>query len=161
MDGVDPLVSPPVEQYRLLIADIAELVGHSRATSDALARDVGQTAARWHLLSVLSGEAQTVAAAARRLGLARQSVQRVANDLLADDLVAATPDPGDARAPLFEVTASGRRLVADLYDRSVADRTELLIRADLSARQLRSARRTIRALIDQFEQRSANPNDRP
>ncbi len=143
-------VDPRVEQYRLLIADVAELIGCSRATSDTLARGVGQTVARWHLMSVLSAGPHTVAAAARRLGLTRQSVQRVANDLLVDGLVSSGADPNDARAPLFVLTESGQQLVAELYERSEANRIDLIQRADLSAQQLRSARRTLRALIDQF-----------
>ena len=152
-------VDPKVEQYRLLIADVAELIGHSRATSNALARSVGQSVARWHLLSVLSGGPHTVAASARRLGLARQSVQRVANDLLADGLVVSAPDPNDARAPLMELTEQGDRLVAELYEQSEADRTELVQQADLSARRLRSARSTIRALIDQYETRTNSTSE--
>jgi DNA-binding MarR family transcriptional regulator len=159
MSDVGPHVDPHVEEYRLLIADVAELIGHSRATSDALARSVGQTVARWHLLSVLSGGPHTVAAAARRLGLARQSVQRVSNDLLAEGLAVSTPDPSDARAPLIELTESGRQLVAELYERSEADRTDLIERAGLSAQRLRSARRTIRALIEQFEHRAGDEHD--
>ncbi len=151
-------VDSRVEQYRLLIADVSELIGHSRSTSDALARSVGQTAARWHLMSVLSGGPHTVAAAARRLGLARQSVQRVANELLANGLVASAPDPNDARAPLFELTASGHQLVTTLYERSEADRNQLIEQAHLTAEQLHAARTTIRALIDQFENRTSIPS---
>lgn len=151
---------PLVVAYRLLIADVAELMGRSRTTSDVLARAAGQTVARWHLMSVLSGQPQSVASAARRLGLTRQSVQRVANDLLADALATATPDPNDARAPQLALTSRGEALVADLYARSDEARTELLTRADVSVRQLTSARETVRALIDAFdwEQRSRSPS---
>ena len=140
-------VDPRVEEYRLLIADIAELMGRSRSTSDDMARTTGQTVARWHLMSVLSGGRQSVASAARRLGLSRQSVQRVANELLADGLVTSTPDPDDARAPLFELTRRGEAIVTDLYARSEGARTELMIRADVSIRQLTAARETVRALV--------------
>jgi DNA-binding MarR family transcriptional regulator len=152
-------VDPRVEAYRLLIADIAELMGRSRSTSDQLARAHGQTVARWHLMSVLSGRPRSVASAARRLGLTRQSVQRVANDLLADGLVVAAPDPADARAPLLTLSAQGEALVEDLYERSEGVRTELVTRADVSVRQLASARATVRALLDAFEadERSAPP----
>ncbi len=57
-----------LEVYRLLIADVYELAGQSRRTSESLARGLGQTAARWHVLSVLSDEPRSVATAARRLG---------------------------------------------------------------------------------------------
>ena len=143
---------PRVVAYRLLIADVAELMGRSRSTSDELARTAGQTVARWHVMSVLWGQPQTVASAARRLGLTRQSVQRVANDLLTGGLATATPDPADARAPLFVLTADGETLVADLYARSDEERTALVTRADVSARKLESARATIRALIDAFDE---------
>jgi hypothetical protein len=43
-----------LEAYRLFIADVYELAGQSRRTSESLARELGQTAARWHVLSVLS-----------------------------------------------------------------------------------------------------------
>jgi DNA-binding MarR family transcriptional regulator len=140
-----------VDAYRRLIADIAELMGRSRATSDVLARMSGQTVARWHLMSVLSGQPQSVASAARRLGLTRQSVQRVTNDLLADGLATAAPDPKDARAPQLALTPRGEALVVELYARSDGTRAELLTRAGLSVRQLTSARETIRALIDAYD----------
>src|ERR1700757_2310208 len=54
------------EQYRLLMADVYELAGLSRRTSEAIARELGQTVARWHVLSVLSAGPCTVPAAARR-----------------------------------------------------------------------------------------------
>ncbi len=144
---------PLVVAYRLLIADVAELMGRSRTTSDALARAAGQTVARWHLMSVLSGQPQSVASAARRLGLTRQSVQRVANDLVADALATATSDPNDARAPQLALTSRGEALVADLYTRSDEARTDLVTRAEVSVRQLTSARGTVRRLIDAFDQR--------
>src|SRR3712207_3495790 len=72
-----------LDAYRLLIADVYELAGESRRTSEALAREVGQSAARWHVLSVVSDGPRTVGSASRRLGLARQSVQRVVDDLVA------------------------------------------------------------------------------
>ena len=151
-------IDPRVEEYRLLIAEIAELMGHSRASSDVLARSVGQSVARWHLMSVLSGGPHSVAAAARRLGLTRQSVQRVTNDLLADGLATSTPDPTDARAPLIELTQSGQELVTQLYKRSEAERTALIERTGLSPQRLRSARSTIRALIDQFDTGHRKPH---
>jgi DNA-binding MarR family transcriptional regulator len=135
----------------LLIADVAELMGRSRSTSDELARTAGQTVARWHLLSVISDGPRSVASAARRLGLARQSVQRVANDLVAEGLATSAPDPRDARAPLLSLTPQGEALVEHLYERSDGARIELVDRADVSVRQLRSARATVRALIDAFE----------
>src|SRR5215211_4299690 len=60
-----------VEAYRLLIADVYELAGTSRRTSDRMAAEHGQTAARWHVLSVIADEPHGVPAIAHRLGHAR------------------------------------------------------------------------------------------
>jgi hypothetical protein len=60
--------------------------------------------ARWHVLSVVSGDACTVPFMARRLGLARQSVQRVVDALADDHLVALQVNPDHARSPLYALT---------------------------------------------------------
>lgn len=135
------------EGYRLLVADVYELAGTSRRSSEELAREVGQTAARWHLMSVVSAGELTVSQAARRLGLARQSVQRVAGDLVRDGQLHSRPDESDRRAPLFSLTESGRRVLARLVSRSEAGRVAAIRSAGVSADDLAQARRTIRALV--------------
>jgi DNA-binding MarR family transcriptional regulator len=132
--------------YRLLIADVYELAGESRRTSEALAATLGQTVARWHLLSVISDGPRSVAGAARRLGLARQSVQRVADRLVAEGLAVAEPDPADARAPRLALTPAGRRVLDGLVQRSDAVRSAQLAGADVTVADLRAARRVVREL---------------
>jgi DNA-binding MarR family transcriptional regulator len=139
-----------LDSYRLLIADVYELAGVSRSTSEQLARRTGATAAQWHVLSVVSDEPLTVSAAARRLGLSRQSVQRVVNDLLASGDLRAAPDPDDRRAPLITLTAAGRRSLRRLFADSDANRAELLRRAGVSRAELDRARRSLRRLIDAY-----------
>ena len=134
------------EAYRLLMADVYELAGRSRRTSEALARSLGQSVARWHLLSVVSDGPRSVAGAARRLGLARQSVQRVADQLLADGLVRSTSDPADARAPRLVLTATGRRALDELVARSDRERATQLTESGLAVDDLREARRVLRLL---------------
>ena len=134
--------------YRLLVAEVYELAGRSRRTSDALARAAGQSVARWPLMSVVSEGPRSVAGAARRLGLARQSVQRVAHQLLADGLVRSMPDPADARAPRLKLTAAGRRALDHLVDLSDRERAAQLATTDLTVEDLREARRVLRALGD-------------
>jgi DNA-binding MarR family transcriptional regulator len=136
------------EAYRLLIADVYELAAVSRRTSEQIAEAEGQTVARWHVLSVLSDRPLTVSAAARRLGLARQSVHRVVNDLLADGLLAADPNPDHRSAPLISTTAAGDRVLHRLVQRGDDDRHERLSALGLSPEELQRARRTLRTLLD-------------
>ena len=135
------------EAYRLLVADVYELAGTSRRTSEAIAATAGQTTARWHVLSVLSGAPSTVATVARRLGLARQSVQRVADDLLADGLVDRTANPDHRTAPLLALTDAGRRTLAVLVGRGDADRARVLDAAGTSADELLACREVLRRLL--------------
>ncbi len=136
------------ESYRLLIAEVYELAGRSLQTSEAIARRHGQTAARWHVMSVLADREASVSAIARRLGQARQSVQRVAADLLAAALVQAIPNPDHQRSPLLRLTETGHRLLAALTDDSTRDRTDRLTAAGLAPAELDQARQVLRSLID-------------
>jgi DNA-binding MarR family transcriptional regulator len=141
-----------VEEYRLLIADVYELAGLSRRTSEDLARAVGQTAARWHVLSVLSDGPRTVPSAARRLGLATQSVQRVVGDLVTSGHLEAVDNPDHVRSPLMRLTALGHKTVEELFDRSTADRAEVLVRAGVTAGELAEARGVLRKLTGALRQ---------
>jgi DNA-binding MarR family transcriptional regulator len=134
--------------YRLLVAEVYEVAGRSRQSSEHLARSLGQTVPRWHLLSVLADGPRSVAGAARRLGLARQSVQRVAGRLRADGLVTSSPDPADARAPRFALTDDGRRALGQLTERSDEVRARQLAASGLTVDDLRAARQVLRAVAD-------------
>lgn len=128
------------EAYRLLIADVYELAGQSRATSDALARDLGQTAARWHVLSVISDGPRTVASAARRLGLTRQSVQRVVDGLVEDGYVELRANPDHTRAALVVVTGAGEASLEALVRRGDDHRRRILESSQVTVDELNQAR---------------------
>ena len=139
-----------LDAYRSLIADVYELAGASRATSDRLAATVGQTAARWHVMSVISDDPQTVPAIAQRLGQARQSVQRVVHDLADAGLVELRPNPIHERSPLVVLTRNGNATLDRIFAASEQNRSELLQRAGVSSARLHAAQRTIRTLLAAF-----------
>lgn len=141
-------MSNALEDYRLLIAEVYELAGVSRRTSEQIARCQGLTAARWHVMSTISEKAMSVSSIARRLGLARQSVQRVVNVLSASGHVTLRADPADRRAPQVALTPTGRACLQQLFNASEADRHAVLARAGLPADALAQARATLRALLD-------------
>jgi DNA-binding MarR family transcriptional regulator len=99
-----------------LVANVLEAAGALRRHGDQQASVVGQTQTRWQVLSVLSDEPKTVPAAARRLGVTRQAVQRTADVLLNEGLIRAQANPAHASSPLFSLTARGRRAVSALTD---------------------------------------------
>lgn len=102
------------DEMALLVADIFEAAGLLRRSGEATASRTGQTQARWQLLSVLSGTALTVPQAARRLGVARQGVQRLANDLVAEGLLAAAPNPDHRTSSLLAPTGRGREVLDEI-----------------------------------------------
>lgn len=78
-----------------------------KATGDALAEPAGQTTARWRVLGSLVNGPMTVSQIAADWWLARQSVQRVADLLAHEGLVAYEANPADRRAQLVRITPQG------------------------------------------------------
>ena len=72
--------------------------------------DTGMTGARMRVASVLAAPetARTVPQIARTLGLTRQAVQRVADDLAERRLAAWRENPEHRRAHLLQLTSEGR-----------------------------------------------------
>jgi DNA-binding MarR family transcriptional regulator len=99
-----------------LIADVYETVGVMRRGGEAIAQVAGQTQARWHVMWMAASGHLSVAMIARRLGLARQSVQRTADAIVADGLANYEPNPDHQRSPLFTLTARGREALARIND---------------------------------------------
>jgi DNA-binding MarR family transcriptional regulator len=71
----------------------------------------GQTQARWQVMWIAATGRFSVATVARRLGLARQSVQRVADAIVADGLATFQPNPDHRRSPLLILTDVGQTVL--------------------------------------------------
>lgn len=114
------------------------------------------TGAQWGVLTALAqgnqkDEPATVAETARRMGLARQSVQRV-TDVLADNgLVKYLPNPDDKRAKFALVTPAGRRLLARLEDRQLSWVSDIV--AGHSAAELTAAMQLIKDIRNKMTRR--------
>ena len=136
------------DSYRLLMADVYELAGLSRRVSGRDAAAHGATAAQWHVMSVLDGGPATVPQIAVRLGMTRQGVQRVVNELTSAGAARRHGGDRERRSPRIELTASGRPLLAALWDESAPRRESVLADAGVHADELDAARATIRRLIE-------------
>lgn len=123
-----------------------ELNGRFLGIANDMASAAGLTAARWQVLGAVLQAPLTVAGIARAMGMTRQGVQRVADDVVAAGLAEYRDNPAHKRARLVTPTAAGyaavRRIspgharVADaLVDDLGADRLEQIVTAlrDLSA----------------------------
>lgn len=91
-----------------LVADVFELAGALRRDGERIAKLAGQTQARWQVMWIAATGRFSVAMIARRLGLARQSVQRVADAIVAEGLATFEPNPDHQRSPLLILTETGQ-----------------------------------------------------
>ena len=99
-----------VEMGRL-VADVYELAGVLRRDGEAIAKLAGQTQARWQVMWIAATGRLSVAMIARRLGLTRQSVQRVADEIVAENLASFEPNPDHQRSPLLILTSDGQKVL--------------------------------------------------
>ena len=113
------------EALSRLIVLAFRLDGALTAVGDALARPAGQTSARWRVLAAVESAPMSVAEIARAWSLARQSVQRVADELDRDGLIRYEEHPGDRRTKLVTLTATGAAALAQIQKAQRAWANEL------------------------------------
>jgi DNA-binding MarR family transcriptional regulator len=103
-----------------LVHTIFRLNGFFLHAGDRLTAGSGLTTARWQVLGAVLHESLTVAAIARDMGLARQSVQRTADLLVEEGLCEYGPNPAHRRAKLLSATDHGLNSVRQLGPRVTA-----------------------------------------
>jgi DNA-binding MarR family transcriptional regulator len=111
VNAASPLTArtPAGDAFSELVVQVFQLDGLLAASGDALAKPAGQTSARWRVLAAIEDAPSTVSQIARFWGLARQSVQRVADALVQEGCAVYEENPGHRRAQLLRLTPLGRR----------------------------------------------------
>jgi DNA-binding MarR family transcriptional regulator len=92
-----------------LFAQLFEAASVGRRTGEVTAAEAGQTQARWQTLWTIGDGALTVPQISRRLGVSRQNIQHLANELRKEGLVEFGPNPDHKTSPLLALTDEGRR----------------------------------------------------
>ncbi|BBY32927.1 hypothetical protein BST33_13305 [Mycolicibacter minnesotensis] len=134
----------------LLVADLYQAAGLARRRGERIAKSEGQSQARWQLLSVVSDGPRTVAQAARRLGTARQAVQRVANDLAQEGLLRTQANPDHRTSPLFALTDEGAQILQRMNGAAAtAHRAQLQALGPDGAARLHDGLRRLIAVLEQ------------
>jgi len=145
------------EALTALILSVFRANGALIDAGDALVKDIGLTSARWQVLGAIGIEGRPISVAqiARRMGLTRQAVQRVVNDLETRGHLSFQPNPDHKRAALVAFTPLGERAFAEATARqaewAAALSMNLSTDALMSAAQLLDTLNTRLAL-------SAQPN---
>lgn len=136
-----------------LVDEVFRLADAFARAGDGLVAEDGLTASRWLTLGAVAHGPLSVAAIARRRGMRRQSAAESVAQLEAAGLVARTPDPADARAPLVTLTEHGREVLDGIRPRrrAWAERTAAAVDERELADALALARR-LRERLDSPEQ---------
>lgn len=113
----NPVRSPAGDAFAEFAISVLRLAGPLTAAGDLLAKPSGQSAARWQVLAAASHAPMSVADAARALGLARQGVQRIADLLEEEGLIAYADNPAHQRAKLMVPTPNGEAVLDDIMAR--------------------------------------------
>jgi DNA-binding MarR family transcriptional regulator len=100
--------TPEGAAFTRLILEVFRFNGQLLAAGDALCRDLGLTSARWQVMGAIDESALPVAHIARNMGLTRQGVQRIANELAGEGFVMFEDNPHHRRAKLLRLTEKGR-----------------------------------------------------
>jgi len=129
---------------------VLRLAGRLNEAGDVLTAPFGHTSARWQVLAGAESGTATVADIARALGLARQSVQRVADVLAGEGWVSWHENPAHARAKLLALTEKGQQALQRIQDaqRAWAD----AVGAKVGTRALTEASATLEATFAALEE---------
>ena len=108
-----------------LIFEIFRVNDRLLSVGDATVRDFGLTSARWLVLGAiaLSAAPLTVAQIARNMGLTRQAVQRLANEMSSLGLVELRDNPNHRRARVVVLTEAGTAAYESALERWRAEWT--------------------------------------
>ena len=135
---------------RELMFEVFRLNGAIQRHGARLTAPVGQTQARWQVLGAVADSCRTVPQIARQMGMTRQSVQRVTDLLVNEELLSFEKNPDHARSPLVRLTPRGRRLERQLAE--VGVRWSESVATGMSFRDLERAVRVVRELTRRLDE---------
>jgi DNA-binding MarR family transcriptional regulator len=140
-----------------LFLETIRLNGRLLASGDRLVAGLGLTSARWQVLGavVMAERPMPVPHIARQMGLSRQNVQRIVNDLDDVGYVTFAPNPHHKRAKLVVLTDRGR----ETYD--AAHRVQVpwanALGAATTPEDLQTALRVLQSLRAALDKEQTDP----
>jgi DNA-binding MarR family transcriptional regulator len=133
-----------------LVTDIVMIVfrldGMFMKAAEKIAGPAGLTAARWRVLGAVLREGRSVAEISRQMGLARQSVQPIADLLVRDGLASYQDNPRHKSAKLLVATESGLAVVHSIAGRQAEWANA--VGASLEPGMLKTGHELINRLVD-------------
>lgn len=138
--------TPKADAYTDLILAVFRFWSSLNRHGRAITEPFGQTPARWQVLGGIWGEPRTVPQIARQMGIARQSVQLVANSLVEEGLVRFIENPDHRRSQLLELTGRGTEVIEGIDEDQIRWSNQIAV--GLSLQDLEISTRTIRQIAE-------------
>lgn len=156
--STDPDHTPAGARLTELILEVFRLNGRLLSAGDRLVSGLGLTSARWQVLGAIAfaGAPQPVAHIARNMGLTRQAVQRVVNELEAEGFLTFAPNPHHQRAKLVGLSKSGATAFQAAAKRQAPWANRLAQR--ISAKDMRAALGVVREVSTRLDATAREPN---
>lgn len=155
----DATRTPAGDAVTDLILDVFRLNGRLLVAGDRLVTSLGLTSARWQVLGAiaLSDRPQPVAWLARSMGLNRQGVQRIVNELHKDGIVEFAPNPHHRRAHLVVLTRRGKSAFDDA--RRLQGPWVNGLAKGISLKDIATARRVVTTLRERLDEDIGDQHD--
>jgi DNA-binding MarR family transcriptional regulator len=144
----------------LLIGEVFRLNGALGTAGDALCAPLGLSSARWQIMGTISLlDAATVSELARKIGLTRQSVQRVVTELANEQYVELIDNPEHKRAKKVVLSKKGQHAHNSITAiwKPISER----LNARFDSELLTSTAQILADLREEFRLISAVSNDPP
>ncbi len=142
--------TPAGEAITALILETFRLNGRLLAAGDKLVQDLGLSSARWQVMGALTDGPLPAAQIARKMGLARQSVQRIVDILAAEQTVEFADNPFHQRAKLIRLTDTGQALYQEVMQRQPQWANQLA--KGLSAQEIKSIIHSMETIRQRLEE---------
>lgn len=135
-----------------LILEVFKLNGELLDAGNTITRPHGLTSARWQVMGSIDveGKPLTVAQIARRMGLARQGVQRIVKDLEQLGMVVLENNVDHQRAKLVSLSREGNKAMARIDKAQIAWVNRLS--EGLSDRQIKQALKVMQTVRERSAQ---------
>ncbi len=149
------------EAVTTLILDVFRLNGRLQLAGDRLVSELGLTSARWQILGAIaySDRPESVAWHARTMGVHRQGVQRIINEMSKEGIVEFQPNPHHKRAHLVVLTQKGQVLYEAAIARQIPWVNELS--EGLSPDDIATAQNVVDRLKTRLEEASTRQDQNP
>lgn len=132
-----------------LILEVFRFRGELERHGKKIVRPFEQTPTRWLVLGAVGERPRTIPQIARRMGVTRQGVQRVADAMVRDGLAEFVDNPDHRRSPILRLTVRGQQILARINAAQTGWSNK--VAEEFALEDLRRAVRTIEAVTNHLK----------